>query len=121
MKVIQKEIRLNSEEYYTTHLNVINSLFTVKLTEKELEILAGFMSLDTKLTESDMFNTFARKIVKEKLGNMSSGSLSNHLKSMINKGFLVKDDITNKISIKGFLIPENDWQGYQFKIIKDGK
>ena len=66
----------------------------------------------------DMFNTYARKLVKETLKGMSAGSLSNHLKSMIDKGFLVKDEITNRISVKEFLLPEDDWQGYQFRIIK---
>lgn len=119
MRVIQKELRLQNLNYYLTHLNIINSLLTIKLTDKEVEILAEFMSLDKKLTEADMFNTLTRKLVKENLKGMSSGSLSNHLKSMIDKGFLVKDEITKKITIKNFLLPENDWQGYQLKLIKE--
>lgn len=118
MRIIQKKLELENLYYYLTHLNIVNALLTNKLTDKEIEILAGFMSLDKKLTESDMFNTFARKIVKESLKGMSSGSLSNHLKAMIDKGFLVKDEITKKISIKEFLLPEDDEQGYQFKVTK---
>jgi hypothetical protein len=37
---------------------------------------------------------------------------------MINKGFLIKNDITNTITIREFLLPEDDGQGYQFKIVK---
>lgn len=119
MKVIQKELKVGLGEYYNIHLTIINSILPVKLTDKEIEVLAGFMSLDKNIIENDMFNTLARKKVKEKLDNMSAGALGNHLKSMIEKGFLTKDDITNKITIKDFLIPEDDWQGYQFKIVKE--
>lgn len=118
MQVIQKELRINSEQYYLMHLNIINSVFSVKLTDKEIEVLAGFMALDKNITGTDMFNTYARRLVKERLKGMSAGSLSNHLKAMIDKGFLTKDEISNRISIKEFLLPEDTWQGYQFRIIK---
>lgn len=118
MQVIQKELKINSEQYYLMHLNIINSVFSVKLTDKEIEVLAGFMALDKNITGTDMFNTYARRLVKEKLEGMSAGSLSNHLKAMIDKGFLTKDEISNRISIKEFLLPEDTWQGYQFRIIK---
>lgn len=117
MSIIQKSLKLNTKEYHTTHLNIINSIFPKKLTVKEIEILSEFMSLDNSITGIDMFNTYARKIIKENL-KMSSGSLSNHLKSMLDKDFLTKDKITNRISIREFLIPNEDWQGYQFKIVK---
>lgn len=116
MKIVQKQLELEDIQYYIVHLNIVNALLVNKMTDKELNILANFMSLDKSITSSDMFNTFARKQVKENLDNMSSGSLSNHLKSMLDKGFLSKDD--GKINIKPFLIPEEDWQGYQFKITK---
>lgn len=117
MSVIQKSLKLNIKEYYTTHLNIINSIFPKRLTDKEIEILSEFMSLDSSITGVDMFNTYARKIIKENL-KMSSGSLSNHLKSMLDKDFLIKDKITNRISVREFLLPNENWQGYQFKIIK---
>lgn len=117
MSVIQKSLKLNVKEYYTTHLNIINSIFPKRLTDKEIEILSEFMSLDISITGVDMFNTYARKIIKENL-KMSSGSLSNHLKSMLDKDFLTKDKITNRISVREFLLPNENWQGYQFKIIK---
>lgn len=119
MRVIQKELKVTSSDYYLIHLNIINSVFPVKLTEKEIAILAGFMALEHTITGVDMFNSYARKIVKERLGGMSSASLSNHLKSMLDKGFLTKDEETNRIFIKEFLLPEEDWQGYQFKLVKN--
>jgi len=38
---------------------------------------------------------------------------------MIEKGFLDKNKMTNRISIKSFLLPEENSQGYQIKIIKE--
>ena len=118
MKIIQRELKVNVETYYKLHLEIINSVIPVKMTDKEIEVLASFMSLDSSITEDDMFNSFARKKVKEKLNNMSAGGLGNHLKSLIDKGFLNKKEITNRISIKEFLIPEENNQGYQFKLVK---
>jgi len=119
MKIIQQVFKLERSEYYTMHLGIINSVLPVKLSDKELEVLAAFMALDENIIKDDNFNSFARKIVREKLKpNLSSAGLSNHLKSMIDKGFLSKDSITNVITIKEFLKPEQDTQGYQFKISK---
>ena len=118
MKVIQKELKVGLDEYYKLHLTIINSILPVKLTDKEIEVLGAFMALDKSIIEEDTFNSFARKKVKEKLGNMSAGGLGNHLKSMIDKGFLNKKEMSNKISIKSFLIPEESMQGYQFKLLK---
>ena len=118
MKVIQKELKVGLDEYYKLHLTIINSILPVKLTDKEIEVLAAFMALDKSITEEDTFNSFARKKVKEKLDNMSAGGLGNHLKSMIDKGFLDKKEMSNKITIKNFLLPEDNNQGYQFKIVR---
>lgn len=117
MKIIQQAFKLENQEYYTMHLGIINAVLPVKLTEKELEVLAAFMSLDKSIVEENYFNPVARKKVLKKM-DLSPAGLSNHLKSMINKGFLSKNDITNAITIKVFLLPEEDNQGYQFKISK---
>jgi DNA-binding MarR family transcriptional regulator len=117
MKIIQQAFKVNNEIYYNLHLQIINAVLPVRLTDKELEVLSAFMSLDKKLIEENYFNPLARKIVLKKL-NLSAAGLSNHLKSMIDKGFLVKNNMTNLITIKQFLLPEEDGQGYQFKIIK---
>ena len=118
MKIIQQVYKVDNDKYYELHLNIINAILPVKLTDKELEVLASFMALDEVLTKDDYFNPVARKKVREKTG-VSPGGLSNHLKSMIKKGFLVKNDITKKITIKEFLLPEEKVQGYQFKIMKN--
>ncbi len=117
MKIIQKSFKLDKQQYYQKHIEIINTFLPIQLTEKEIEILSHFLSLEKNIIEEDVFNSFARKIVKGKL-NLSAGGLGNHLKSMIEKGFLDRNEITNRIYIKGFLIPEENTQGYQIKISK---
>lgn len=117
MKIIQKAFMLDNEKYYVLHLHIVNAILPVKLTDKELEVLAAFMALDKSIIEDGYFNPIARKKVMKKLELIPAG-LSNHLASMIKKGFLIKNNVTNFISIKEFLLPEEDGQGYQFKIKK---
>jgi DNA-binding MarR family transcriptional regulator len=117
MKIIQKSFKLDKQQYYQKHIEIINTFLPIQLTEKEIEILSHFLSLEKNIIEEDIFNSFARKIVKNKL-NLSAGGLGNHLKSMIEKGFLNRNEFTNRISIKDFLIPEENSQGYQIKISK---
>ena len=117
MKIIQRAFKVENQEYYTMHLQIVNAVLPVKLTDKELEVLSAFMGLDKNIIEENYFNPVARKKVLKRL-DLSAAGLSNHLKSMINKGFLTKNNITNVITIKEFLLPEEDGQGYQFKIVK---
>lgn len=116
MQVVRKSIKCSSrEEYYKLHLNIINPLLPNKLTEKEIMILTSFMSVDEKLVEDDRFNSLVRKKVMEK-HKLSAGGLSNHLKSMINKGFLKRSNVTGRIKINSFVTPGENMQGYQFRI-----
>lgn len=117
MKVIQQRFNVENEQYYIMHLNIINAILPVKLTDKELEVLAAFMNLDKSIVEDGYFNPVTRKKVMKKLNLLPAG-LSNHLGNMIDKGFLVKNPITNIITIKDFLLPEENVQGYQFQIKK---
>lgn len=117
MTLIQRVLKLEGKSYYEKHLTIVNSLLPTNLTDKEIEVLATFMALDKSLIEDDMFNTLARKKVREQL-TLSPGGLGNHLKSMIGKGVLDKQDSTNKIAVKNYLIPQEQSQGYQIKITK---
>lgn len=116
IKKIQKGLVLPKDEYYKKHLSIINPMFPVQLVKKEIEVLASFLALDEALIEDNHFNTLARKKVRKTL-NLTAGNLSNYLRSMINKGFLDKSEISGKITIKEFLIPEPDAQGYMFKLV----
>ena len=117
MRIIQQAFKLSPSDYYTMHLQITNAIFAVKLTAKELEVLAAFMSLDPAITKEGHFNPVARKIVRTKL-NLVPAGLSNHLREMINKGFLTRNSITKVITIKTYLLPEEDGQGYQLRIQK---
>ncbi len=116
MKLIQKALKLNKENYYKVHISLVSILLQINLTKTEIELLSKFMSLDASLIEEDMFNSYARKQVRENL-KMSHSSISNHIASMINKGALSKNKITNRILVDPKLIPESNSQGYQIAII----
>lgn len=123
MQVITNVLKVGQYDYYVKHLEIINVIvpeekFPEKLTNKEIEVLAGFMSQDKSLIEEDMFNGVVRKKVMEKL-NLKPGGLGNHLKSMIEKEFLTKNDITKRIKVMPFLVPVDNHQGYRLKIVKE--
>lgn len=119
MNIIGKILKnLGNEEYYVKHLQIINPLLpsVSKMTQKEIEVLAGFMSLSGDLVDKNRFGTSARKEVMSKL-NISSGGLGNYLKSFKNKNLIFINDY-GVLELKEFLIPELNNQGYKIKIIK---
>ena len=104
MQVITTAIKVGKYDYYIKHLEIMTIIlpeekYPEKLTNKEIEVLAAFMSQDKNLIEEDMFNGVVRKKVMEQL-SLKPGGLGNHLKSMIEKEFLVKNSITKKITVK---------------------
>lgn len=111
--IIRKSVTAQGSGYYAVHLSIISGLLPVKLTQKEIEVLAEFMNLDEKIVEDGRFNSVARKKVRESL-NLSPGGLGNYLKSLLEKGYLVKSDVTRKISVRDWLVPARDAQLYQF-------
>lgn len=118
MKVLQISKSLEPYEYYYTHLSIINPILPKKLTEREVEVIAMFLSLPNEMTGVDMFNTYARKVARERLNNMSIGSLSNHLRSLQDKGFIQKEELTNRLYFSQVIIPNENTQGYQIKLNK---
>ena len=122
--VLINEIKVDREKYFIMHLNILNATIQIeskRLVNKEIEVLAAFMSLDKNITKDDMSNSLARNMVKESLDNMSAGGLSNHLRTLIAKGYLVKDDITNKITMIPAIIPDEPIQHYQIKLKENEK
>lgn len=117
MKIIGKTERLSKEEYFKKHLSIINGVLPKSMTPKEIEIMAAFISLEGDLAKKP-FSTTGRKIVMEKTGIKFAGGLGNHLRELKNKGFILVDD-NDELYILPTLIPEKDWQGYQFKIIME--
>lgn len=122
MQVISNIQKVSKYDYYVKHLEMINILlpekdFPDKMSIKEIEVLAAFLSQDKSLIEEDMFNGVVRKKVMAKL-NLKPGGLGNHLKKLIEKKYLSKNDITKKIVMKSFLIPIDNHQGYRIKLVK---
>lgn len=116
MEVIQKKLKTN--KFVEKHLEIINPMLPVQLTPKEIEVLASFMEIEGELVEDDRFNQLVRTKVRNKL-QLSPGGLSNYLTTLTKKGFLKKHPITNKYTIKDFLFPNKNVQGYMFKIEMD--
>jgi len=50
--------------------------------------------------------------------SLKPGGLGNHLKKMIAKNYLTKSDITRKITLKSYMFPIDNNQGYRVKITK---
>ena len=116
MEINRKAVLCKTKrEFFELHLNIMNSLLSQKFTEKEIVILASFMSIDEKLVEDDRFNTLVRKKVRTE-HKLSAGGLGNYLKSMLDKGYLTKSKITGRLKIKSILMPALPKQGYEIKI-----
>jgi hypothetical protein len=110
MKALSKKLELPISEYYITHLTIVNSLLSTKLTPKEIEVLASFMTFQGDIAK-DRFGATAKKMVKQSL-NLSDAGLSNYIKALKAKGFITP---TNDIPI--ILTPNQDKQEYFLQII----
>lgn len=112
IKTIYKRLDLSKVDYHTRHLEIINPILKIRLTPKEIEILAEFMSLDGILAEL-RFGPTAKKVIREKL-ELSPAALSNHISNLFDKGYLIKNG--DVVTIKKLLIPYSDEQFYHYRI-----
>lgn len=112
MGVIKKALKLEKIEFYETHLALVNAILPVKLTPREIEVLARFMSFEGEMAD-DRFGTSARKRVKKEL-ELTDGGLGNFISSLKKKKFLVSSD--DKVSIWPLIIPAKGEQDYMFKL-----
>lgn len=117
MPLLSKTINFPKHLYYETHLNIVNSLFPdkFKLTPKEIQVLARFMSLTGDIVEQDRFGTSAKKVVKAEL-ELSDGGLGNYMKALKTKGFL--RPIGDTLGVHPALQCDGESQEYFFKIVK---
>lgn len=116
-KEIRKALSLSKIEFFTTHLSLINCLLPVKMTNKEVELLANFMLLEGDIAEY-RFGPTAKKVVMKAL-NISPSGMSNYIKSLTEKGFLIeKGDI---MTIWEILEPNREEQIYMFKLVSNGQ
>lgn len=116
MNTLSKRVVFTTkQEYYATHLVIINPFLPQKLHPKEIEVLACFMSLSGDLVEENRLCKSARKLVRDKL-NLSYGGLGNYITVFENKGFIKYDEKGNA-RIPLVLFPTPDVQKYNFEII----
>ena len=107
MRKVSKVVNLSSNEYYRVHLQLINPVLPVKLSDKELDVLSYFLMFGNLSKES-------RKVIREKLG-MSFGSLTNHIRHLKEKGFILDGDELNSV-----IVPDSNSQEYIFKLVNNG-
>lgn len=112
MKQISKQLRLDKEGYYETHLSIVNCVLPVKMTPMEIKVLSRFMALKGDIAQ-DRFGTSAKKLVKTALGITSAG-MSNYFRTLKDKGF-IREGAT--VTILPLLFPNNKEQEYLFKLI----
>jgi len=117
LMIVRKSLILPTIEYYMTHLSIINAIIPSKLriTPREIDVLASFLSIPT----SERFTSYGRKQVKDTL-NLSPSSLSNHMKALITKKFILTspDDENIPIDIAPTIIP-TPTQEYHIRITHD--
>ena len=113
MKPLKKQLKLDNKEFYDTHMSIVNALLPVKMTPKEVEIVAAFLSITGTLAE-DRFSTTGRQVVRKLLG-ISHQYLTNYIKSLIKKGFIQENN--NKLELIPILFPERKEQNYIIKLV----
>lgn len=112
MKAI-KTIQFNDpSEYHEMHFKLLNVILpeSRKLTNKEVEVLVVVLGLEGDTTRYP-FGTTARKIIMERTGVKKSG-LSNYIKTLLEKGFIVEDAI-GELKINSHFMPGKDTSSYQ--------
>lgn len=117
MGILKKIMTVPREDFYVTHLSIINSLLPVKMTPKEIEVLGIFMAIDTEKIGQSRFGAVGKKIVKDRL-KISSGGLGNYLKSLRDKGFIYYTE-NKDLAFLDILEADPTSQTYLFKIIKE--
>jgi hypothetical protein len=113
---VQKRLKLPKNDYYAKHLSIMNVFLPVKMTPKEIETLANFMSLDGDIA-NDRFGSSARKIVMNQM-KIKPGGLGNYLDTLQKKKFITRDPV-HKFIIWAVLYPDPTMQNYQFQLLKN--
>lgn len=109
---IRKLLKLEKGDYYETHLALVNCVLPVKMTPMELKVLAAFMALEGDIALV-RFGPSAKKIVMRQL-ELSPSGMSNYMKQLVDKGFLIERGDT--INILPILIPKPNKQDYHFRL-----
>lgn len=102
--ILSKTLYLTEQEFFKTHINIINALLPNKLSPKEIDTLAVFMSFTGTLA-GDKFCTSGKKIAKETLA-ISYQQLWNLLSSLKKKGSIIENS-NGKLDILPILFPKS--------------
>ena len=117
--IITKSLVLTKDNFFSTHLSIINCVLPLKkkLTDMEIKVLSKFMQFEGDLSR-DRFSTTGRKIVREELKLKPSG-LSNYIRIFKSKGLLKKDSESGIMIILPLLFPRRGEQKYAFRIVEE--
>ena len=85
-----KILTLNELDYYITHLKIINTVFPFNMTEKEIFVVAHFLTMKGDIRE-DLFGTTSRKLVRTRC-NLTLAGLSNYLNALQLKRCIIEDE-----------------------------
>lgn len=95
---LNKSLKLNKLQYYVKHISIINAVFmpdNLKLSLKEIEVIASFLKHTENLGPEYLMATVTREKVMAEM-NISHGGLSNYLRQFRIKGVL-KDNMFHKV------------------------
>lgn len=117
--IIAKTFELDEYNYYKTHLSIINGVLPhkVRLTERETDVMASILKTAEKYGEEICFSTTGRRILKKEQG-LGNAGLTNYLKALEEKGFIIKNNDTYLIA--KLVLVNNKQQEYRFKIKLNG-
>lgn len=113
MKIIEKSLSLPKDKYFEKHLSIINPLLPIQLTNKEIEIIASFLSVETEIGSENIFSTLGKEKVRNSL-KLSHAGLSNYIKNLKEKKVITGTD--NNLKIIDVLRPNDKIQGYRIKL-----
>ena len=114
--MLVKNIVKSGKDYYIKHLDIISTFKDVPLTKIEREILATLMLMCEGEEQSDLLSSENMLKVRKEL-RLSSPSLSNHIKSLIIKGYIYRDEL-NKKMFKG-VVPKLEGNEYLIRLHRD--
>lgn len=83
---ISKTFYVEGSKYYKKHLEILNGALPVKLTDKEIDILAQIIKFGSKV------NKGVKNVIKDEL-QIEPSNLNKYIKSLENKGFIIDNEV----------------------------
>lgn len=98
--------QIEPSNIYREYLTSLNGL--LRLTEKELDILAKIIELNPSSTDPEVYANVVslpvrRKVIKD--AKVNKANLSKHITNFTKRGYLIKDNITGSVVINKALVP----------------